>query len=586
VHATRLESLLRRSRRRVILGRLVGGALDVVAFGLLSALALGTVAQAGGLGAWGVGALAAVLLLGAAGYLAWEALRQNSLAEHAQRLDRELGLHDRISSAFAFARAARPSEFMQAHLRETAAFLEHAGEPRVRVPWPARARSFGLFLALVLVALLPHADRSQVEARADLDERMERTRAVQGMVRELSDLRSQAERKGLPKLARAVAQAEAAMREELRILDPEPPPEPQAAPDDAGAPDSTVRSAQEADAQAGAEGGAGNLDGAVRVSRLGAYKPVGKFDAFPEAAYAEVFAELDENFSDLDLGEAEMERMSDYLGDMSGRVGNMGMQSDEQSGSMGGQMAAPNAKELMENPGFDPYASNIRSLHHKAFAEFLRRYASHLGDRAAGRAAARAAQEGKADPATAFDPASAPPPEDAKLALKAVTDKPVGSELKGSPEQMAKLSRMAAGGGGKLSSSEDPTNKTAVRGSGTRLGGQGAGVGSAAGGQGEAPAVLPRATGGEYLPLEGKLGDGRSVLQVIDARGRRHLGPGAADDGSPATTWSDVFGAYARGAEAELNSEAVPLDLREYVRDYFRAIRPEAAPAADPERSN
>ncbi|HSA21380.1 MAG TPA: hypothetical protein P5076_08025 [Myxococcota bacterium] len=567
----------------MILGRLVGGALDVVVFGLLAALALGAAAQA--LGPWGVGAIAVALLLGAAGYLVWEALRQNSLAEHAGRLDRELGLHDRISSAFAFARAPRRSEFMSAHLRETAAFLERAGEPRVRVPWPARARSFGLFLALALVALLPHADRSQVEARGNLDERLERTRAVQGLVRELSELRSQVERKGLPKLAKAVARAEEAMREELRILDPEPPPEPQAAPQDPGAAEDTLQSARDADARAGSEGGAGNVDGAVRVSRLGAYKPVGKFDAFPEAAYAEVFAELDENFSDLDLGEAEMERMSDYLGDMSGRVGNMGMKDDSQSASMGGQMAAPNGKELMENPGFDPFGSNVRSLHHKAFAEFLRRYASHLGDRAAGRAATRANREAQAGKATAFDPASAAPPEDGELALKAVTDKPAGSELKGSPDQLAKLSRMAAGGG-KLTGSESAGDKTAVRGTGTRLGGQGAGVGSAAGGQGEGPAVLPRATGGEYLPLEGKLGDGRSVLQVIDARGRRHLGPAAVGDGSQTTTWSDVFGAYARGAEAELNSEAVPLDLRDYVRDYFRAIRPEPAPAADTERSN
>jgi len=571
VQEARLISLLRRSRRRVTLGRLVGAGLDVLVLGLLASLALGAAAHAGGLVGWPLALLAGLLAIGAVAYLGWEARRQNSLEAHARLLDHELGLHDRVSSALAFARAPRRTDFMEAHLRETAAFLDAVGEPRVRVPWPARARSFCLFLALALAALLPHADRSLVEARAALDERLERVRVVQGLARELAELRDQATRRGLPKLARAVARAEEAMREELHILDPEPPPE--AAPQDPAGLDAASRDARVVEARAGAEGGAGQVDGAVRVSRLGAYKPVGKFDAFPEAAYAEVFSELDEVYSDLDLGEAELERMSDYLGDMAGRVGNMGMQSDSQSGSMGGQMAAPDAAQRGEAPGFDPFGSNINALHHKAFSEFLRRYASHLGDRAAGRAAGRAAKDSR-DPAQAFDPASAPPPEDAELALKAVTDRPAGASLQGSPAQLAKLASMAGGKDGKLAGSEDPSNKVAARGSGTRLGGQGAGVGSAGGGQGEGPAVLPRASGGEYLPLEGKLGDGRSVLEIIDARGRRRLGPAASGAGAAAAGWGEVFGAYARGAEAELNSEAVPLDLRDYVRDYFRAIRP------------
>jgi hypothetical protein len=108
-----------------------------------------------------------------------------------------------------------------------------------------------------------------------------------------------------------------------------------------------------------------------------------------------------------------------------------------------------------------------------------------------------------------------------------------------------------------------------AKGKGTQLGGKGAGVG---GGSREraAPPVVPRSLGGEYLPLKGKLSDGPSVMQVIHERGRRKI----ARPSTSEVSYSDVFVQYAQGAEAELNGEQVPLHMRDYIRDYFRSIRP------------
>jgi hypothetical protein len=82
--------------------------------------------------------------------------------------------------------------------------------------------------------------------------------------------------------------------------------------------------------------------------------------------------------------------------------------------------------------------------------------------------------------------------------------------------------------------------------------------------------VLPKATGGEYLPLKGKLGDGKRVIEVIHARGRRNIASRVPGE----TSYQEVFVEYAGAAEAELNSEQVPLHMRDFIRDYFRSIRP------------
>ena len=101
------------------------------------------------------------------------------------------------------------------------------------------------------------------------------------------------------------------------------------------------------------------------------------------------------------------------------------------------------------------------------------------------------------------------------------------------------------------------------------MGGAGAGRGAASR-SGAAPPILPRAEGGEYLPLKGKLGDGETIVQIISDRGKHNI---AAKTSGP-VSYHDVFVEYSQAAEANLNSEQVPLHMRDYIRDYFRSIRP------------
>ena len=153
---------------------------------------------------------------------------------------------------------------------------------------------------------------------------------------------------------------------------------------------------------------------------------------------------------------------------------------------------------------------------------------------------------------------SAPPPKDGKYALRGVTEQPPNQPmLQGSKEQMSKVASQARA-----------MSQKNQEGSHTGAAGAGAGASQRTG---RVPAVLPRPEGGQYLPLEGKLGEGPAVIQVIDDRGRRNISVRSGE----IITYREVFVHYARGAEAELSSEQVPLHMRGYIRDYFRSIRPQ-----------
>lgn len=162
---------------------------------------------------------------------------------------------------------------------------------------------------------------------------------------------------------------------------------------------------------------------------------------------------------------------------------------------------------------------------------------------------------------------SAPPPEDASYALKGVSQQPGHDPiLQASADQVAKVASQLAGRG---RAGAGHKGGPAGRGEGTALGGRGAGMGGSAR-QGAAPPVLPRSEGGAYLPLKGKLGDGKRVVELIAGRGRHNIPAGQSGD----LTYREVFVEYGQAAEAELNGEKVPLEMRDYIRDYFRSIRP------------
>jgi hypothetical protein len=448
VRIERLLAVLRQGRRREILGRLLAGLPDVLVLGLLGSLALGAAFDGRALGFSLLG-----LGLGLLAYLARLGLRDGSLARHAQRLDQALGLHDRISSAHAFARAERMTDFMRAHLAETAAFLERRGPLRAALPRPARLRAFGLFLVLGLVALVPHAERGALEARAGREASERRQREARSLTGELQRLARRAADQGRPRLARALARLE----QELAAgrADPAPGPPPAGARADAA--EELARALDEA-----VEPGLGS--GETPAQRVGLARSLAS--------------------------------LSERVGRLAGRAGG-----PEAAGS---RLAAASA--------------------------WLARLGGRLGAR--GEGAAGAAREGAERAASG----SASGPD-------------AGRAAAGPAPRLARAESVAAPRGG------------------ARAGGTGAGLGGSAGLRLE-PA--PPGLDGQALPLEP---GGPAWLRRIESRGRRPLGAAPAE-GERAEDWpAGLARVYARAAEAELEGERVPPELRAHVRAYFRAIR-------------
>lgn len=555
-----------RSRRRVLLGRLLSGLADVLLFVFLASVAYFTAAAPAGFGtAAGAGfaiALALVSLL----CLFLELRRGTSLEAVAQSLDRAFGFRDRLSSALSFSRLPEPTGFMRAHIQETLAFLAAQPESALPIPIPARSRVYVAAVAIAFVSLVPHSDRlsTEVGEREVAIER--RARVASGLVSELRDLRSRANLRGLKKISHWVEVAERAVAEEQKILEPEEltPPEKTATRD---APEQRNR-AFESQTEPG-EGRDPKAD--IRLALAAQYQPVGKFDSFPDQSYQEVFAEIDALVVDGTLTSGELKQLANQVDGAAGKIGNFGFFEADKNNGLEGSMRNVDSRfgttrgEQMPQGEFDGIKNQLAPLQFKAFSEFLKRYASHVGARALGQAQQEARRREVETVA-----ASVPPPKDAEFKLTGVGDRPEAPLLQAPGAQAAKLLQALASAEG--SDQDLRQNALKVRGGGTQVGGQGAGVG-ASGGRKGAPQVLPQASGGEYLPLEGKLGDGESILQIIDQRGRRTLSSGQKPAGS---SYRDVYIEYAKGAEAALNGEEVPLPMRDFVRDYFRSIRPDA----------
>lgn len=563
-------TIIRRCRRRIVLGRLLGASIDTALVGLCACLAFGTLAYELGLGAGAWLLFWIGLGLVSAAYWAREIARGNSLRAVAIRLDRELGLYDRVSSALVFSRRPEPDAFMRAHLRETAAFLQAHPGCSLPVPWPRRGRVLVLFLAIGLAAVLPHSDRARVRVAQQREIKERRARAAEDMVRQLDDLRKRARRAGLEKLERMIEWAERKIAEEMQILAPEDlaPPEPEPEPNRGPGPGSTIAKTapeEQVEIRAG-QPGQGSISRSPRLSATASYQPTGKFDSFPDSAYAGVFAELDRAIIGEELSAEQLEEISGHLKQGAGKISAFG--ADQSFGAIGaeGQMRNVPAEKVTPQDEHQNFDRAGLGLHLKAFSEFLNRYAAHLGERAMGRARIEMGEEKNTGGETIDIAASIPPPKGAKFAVKGVSDEADRPLLQGTPEQMA---RVAAQAGGKVTAD---ARGTQVRGQGTSPGGTGAGAGGG-GGRAAPVGVLPRAEGGEYLPLEGKLADGKVVLELIDERGHRRL---AGRGAGRSVSYQDVYVQYAKGAEAELNGERVPLQMRDYIREYFRSIRPDA----------
>jgi hypothetical protein len=552
--------IIQRSRRRVIASRLAGALIDSVVFALLACLAFGALAYSAGWGAAGWVVFLILLFLALAGYVAHSVLAGTSLRAVAILLDEKLGYHDRISSALAFSSAGQPTAFMQAHMRETTEFLKERLDDVLPVPRLGRGRALVLFLVLGLVALLPHSDRIAQQRRDRQEKMTRRVEQRRDLAREMEQLRREADLKGLKKLSKMIEAVEEDLNRDLDLVTPEelePPPPPEK-PKPAETPGTTAKQGAEEEGLKPADDklGSAKPGQGIHLSNVATYQPVGKFDSFPEEAYAEVFAELDAGLLDNQLTGAELANLAEHVDDTAGKIANFAFNTDMDLVGVEAMMSGKDADDYAKAGRYDPMEAVQAALQYRSFAEFLKRYASHLGAKAMGKARFELSE--KANSGGEVFNVSAPPPKDGKYALRGVTDQPQGMPmLKGSKDQMSKLSKQAAGMSQKAKD-------------GTHTGAAGAGAGASQR-SGRVPAVLPHPEGGQYLPLEGKLGEGPAVIQVIDDRGRRNMSARSGKN----ITYREVFVHYARGAEAELSSEQVPLHMRDYIRDYFRSIRPE-----------
>jgi len=552
--------IVQRSRRRVRVSRLAGALIDSAVFGLLACLAFGTLAYSAGWGAAGWLVFIILLFLASAGYVGRSVLTGTSMRAVAILLDEKLGYHDRISSALAFSHVREPTAFMRAHMRETADFLEKHLDDVLPMPRLGRGRALVLFLVLGLVALLPHSDRIAQKERDRREQLTRRAKERRDLAREMEQLRREADLRGLKKLSKMIAAVEEDLDRDLDLVTPEeeePPPPPEK-PKPTDTPGTTARQGAEEEGHKPADDqpGSAKPGQGIHLSNVATYQPVGKFDSFPEEAYAEVFAELDSGLLDNQLTGAELTNLAEHVDDTAGKIANFAFNADQDLVGMEAMMSGKDAEEYAKAGRYNPMEAVQAALQYRSFAEFLKRYASHLGAKAMGKSRFELSE--KANTGGEVFNVSAPPPKDGKYALRGVTDQPAGMpRLKGSQDQMSRVARQAAAMSQKAKD-------------GTHTGAAGAGAGASQR-SGRVPAVLPRPEGGQYLPLEGKLGEGPAVIQVIDDRGRRNMSarPGKA------VTYREVFVHYARGAEAELSSEQVPLHMRDYIRDYFRSIRPE-----------
>ncbi|MFC1654828.1 hypothetical protein ACFL2F_03385 [Myxococcota bacterium] len=557
---SKVLDIIQRSRRRVLGSRLAGALIDGLVFGLLACLAFGALAYWAKWGAAGWVVFFILLFLVLAGYVAHSVLVGTSLRAVAILLDEKLGYHDRISSALAFSRAREQTAFMQAHLRETAVFLEDRLDDVLPVPRLGRGRALVLFLVLGLVALLPHSDRIAHQQRDRREQVTRRVKATRNLAREMEQLRREADLRGLKKLSKMIAAVEEDLNRRLDLVTPEelePPPPPEK-PRPTETPGTTAKQGAEEEGLKPADEKVGSAKPGqgIHLSNVATYQPVGKFDSFPEEAYSEVFAELDTGLLDNQLTGDELANLAEHVDDTAGKIANFAFNTDMDLAGMEAMMSGKDADEYAQAGRYDPMEAVQAALQYRSFAEFLKRYASHLGEKAMGKARVEMDEKAKAG-GEVFN-VSAPPPKDGKYALRGVTDQPPGVPmLRGSKDQVAKLASQAK------SMSQQAKD-------GTHTGAAGAGAGGSQR-TGRVPAVLPQPEGGQYLPLEGKLGEGPAVIQVIDDRGRRNLSVRSGKT----ITYREVFVHYARGAEAELSSEQVPLHMRDYIRDYFRSIRPE-----------
>jgi hypothetical protein len=417
---------------------------------------------------------------------------------------------------------------------------------------------------LLLISLLPHGDRKAIEKANQNDQVQRVVRHANTLLRDLEEIRRQADLRGLKRLSKMVVAAQEELNKKVELLAPEtpiPPPEqkPESSAEKGGETEKSVEDGLEEKPQGIPPQGVGERTG-MRLSNVATYQPTGKFDSYPEQTYTEVFAEIDGVVLESQMTSGELKNLAEHLETTASEVGDFGFQLSDRAKFGEAQRRGPGGGKRPDTAIEDEQAAG----QYRAFGEFLRRYAAHVGDEALGKAKLELSDEKNTGGETIQIPA--PPPKDAKFSIQRVSDERPNLPLLQTSEATAKDVAL------KMGMDSASGSKPGGKGSGTEVGGSGAGMGASEK-SGEPVGVLPRAEGGSYLPLEGKLADGPSLVQLIHDRGRHNIETTRAGRAGT-VTFTEVFSEYARGAEAEINGEAVPPQMRDYILDYFRSIRP------------
>ncbi|HUU02386.1 MAG TPA: hypothetical protein VM425_13160 [Myxococcota bacterium] len=558
----KITSLLRRSRRRLIAGRAASALLECAVFALLSALAFGGLAGPLdlGAGAWSIFLVGLGTVIMA--YVAREAVRGTSHLDVAVLLDERLGFKDRISSCLSFENRSRQTAFMRAHLAETAQSLRQVAAKPLSFPVPRRLRALLLFCALGLVSLIPHAERSSLRGQEGVSASAHKAGAARGLAQDLKRVRREAGLRGLPRLSGMIADVEREMSVRIDLLTAQERKLKAKAHKESETDSSGQTQAETKAAMAALRGRELGTGTGSRLAGSATYRPTGKFDSFPAAAYAATFAELDARLLDGDLTARQLSDLARHLEGVADRFSSQGFESDHQAELVERATLSHDGDEVLETSAGNSFDRSLKPLQQKSFSEFLMRYAAHIGQKALGHL--RFEPGGRNDNDVSIGNIPAPPGKQATSAMRRAGTRPAEDMpiLEGQAGEAGTSSQAVATSAGK---------KGGRAGAGTSPGGAGAGSGGG-GRKAGAPPVLPRALGGEYLPLRGKLSDGKAVVQVISERGKSRLA--SRRSAVPEVTYSDVFVQYATGAEAELSGERVPLQMRGYIRDYFRSIRP------------
>ncbi len=540
--------LLRRGRRRRLLSDGALALLDVALGAWLLAwawLMLG--------GSWQTGFLLVLATISAA-YVLGMAMLRTSWLSVARWLDSSLAGRDRMSNCLDFAGRSSPSDFMKAHIKETAGFLKGRA-PIVLPPIGLHCFRKGAWLALLLLALVGvYWQPTSLPTGPAMAGQTAPPAVRPALVQELSTLRQQARLAGLQKLSQLIARVEQEIDKPVTLLDEQ---------DLTAATPSERKSDADQNKRIAPDDGQAGFDSAAADATLGQlglgraksahYRPVGKFDSFADAAYAEVFGELDASLLGDELSGAQLAKLSRLVNRAAAKM-------SDYSFDVAADAAAAEAAAM--RLGGNAFDHALMPLQLRSFSEFLRRYAAHMGERAMGGSHAKGDIDG-----VDFSK-SLPTARDGEKVLR-----PAGDSLAQDMSLIPASDDQADGEGRQVAAkvSAQSKGKSLASNQGAQAGGSGAGQGGGARAN-VTPKVLPRAEGGEYLPLRGRLGGGESVVQMIQAHGEKSVPASATET----VQYQDVYLEYARSAEAELNSESVPWHMRGYIRDYFRSIRPGA----------